>query len=294
MEIARKSTFDGIAARRQPSNSDQPPAGLVIPAQGNPAPVGKSEAPKEAPEAPQAGLKQEFEDVFTMNAKHQSEMMNKAGSAAAKRAMGTEEAISKVNEALASGGSGKTRDEQDLDELSKISVEDLQMAEEMVFKGFVEYNVQMANLPNHTFTLVSSTADEIALIEDVILDHIRANEDSKTGEVNLADANVKALRNALAIAMSYKGADGKELCETPIHTLTMIKRAILKCKEYEVAGDLSKFSELRTSLKKSVKARASRVMGLSTPLIDFLSQEKFKFDNKMFTIMTTKNIIPKS
>ena len=52
--------------------------------------------------------------------------------------------------------------------------------------------------------------------------------------------------------------------------------------------------KLRAELKTALRKRAAKVTAMPTAIIDFLSQKKFEFDSKMYTIMTTKGIFPKS
>jgi pyridoxal biosynthesis lyase PdxS len=76
--------------------------------------------------------------------------------------------------------------------------------------------------------------------------------------------------------------------------LNTIKKAIIKVSELENSGEMVKAKELKESLKKALIKRATAIQRLPTPMIDFLSGEKYGFDSKMFSIMSSKKILPKS
>lgn len=188
---------------------------------------------------------------------------------------------------------GKNDVQSDLDDLEKVSPEDLKLAEELIFKGYAEFDVDIPNLPGNSFTICSTSASEFNLIDEVLFDKVKDNED-KDGNVDMPQNKLQALRTALTIALSYRGRNKDELCKDSINHLNTIKRAIIKVNEYELSGDLKNMKELKDGLKQALLVRAIEVMKLPTPMIDFLSTEKFDFDTRMHRIMTEKQVLPKS
>jgi galactokinase len=120
---------------------------------------------------------------------------------------------------------------------------------------------------------------------------VKTNDD---GTIDIPDNHIKTLRNALFVALSYRGCDNHELMSDPTCHLNTLKKAILKMNDCFNDGDLENGKQLKDSIKNALKKRATAVKRLSTTMIDFLSGEKYKFDNKMYTIMNKKKIIPKS
>jgi len=183
--------------------------------------------------------------------------------------------------------------QKELDDLDKVTPEELKLAEQLIFKGYAELDVKMANLPDNTFTICSTSAAEMDIIEEMLFDKVKNSED-KDGKINIPNNNIQALRNALTVAISYRGMNKEELCKNTSNHLNIIKRAIIKLAELEAAGEIEEFGKVNKSLKSSLMARALEVAKLPTQMIDFLSSEKFAFDSKMHLIMTTKKALPKS
>jgi hypothetical protein len=132
------------------------------------------------------------------------------------------------------------------------------------------------------------------MINEVIFDYIRKQEDAKDGSVNLPQSAVETMRNALFLALSYKGMNGTELCEDTNNSLATIKRAIAKSASLQSLGDMDRVPKLKEELKKSLLIRAAAITRLPTAFVDFLGEKKRDFDNKMLNIMNSKNILPKS
>ena len=237
--------------------------------------------------------KETFKDPFAI---HAESMVKRKGSAddLVKKAMETKtsDMVDKANQAL-SNGSSIQKDMREFDEFEKISDEDLALAEQIVFKGYAEYNVVIPNMPSHVFTLCTSSAEDMSIIDEILYDMVKQRED-KTGDVDLPAQHVETMKAALFLALGFKGADGKDFCDEPINQMMTIKRAIIKIKELEYAGEMEKAKSLNDSLKKSLKYRAVRMRRYPTPVIDFLSHKKYEFDTKMYTIMMSDKIIPKS
>lgn len=194
--------------------------------------------------------------------------------------------------AVNSGGDVKNV-QADLDEMGKIDPKDLDLAEQMIFKGYAEDDVEMVNFPNHKFTICSTSAEEIAIVEEIIFDVLKGSE-RDDGSVNLPQAKVTGLRNGLFVAISYRGMDENELSNDSKCHLNTIKTAVIRANDLENSGSIDEADKLKESLKKRLLQRTALVNRMATPVIDFLSESKYLFDTKMNRILSSKEIIPKS
>lgn len=232
--------------------------------------------------------KEEFKGVFEQHAETVKDRIGKPAKL-------PDEAEASVEKAAAALNNNEVKKlEAEFDDLEKISDKDLELAEQMIFKGYAETNVIIPNLPKHEFTIISTSAEEMGIIDEIIFEMVKKSENTE-GVVDLPSSKVQAMRNSLFLAMSYRGVDKKELMEenTTAH-LNTLKRSIIKISDLENAGDLEKSVELKNTVKKYLKLRASKIGRLATPIIDFLSGEKYNFDARMLKIMSSKHILPKS
>lgn len=236
--------------------------------------------------------KQDFKDPFREQAEQLAGRKNKADDIA-KKVIDSQanQMVDKANAALS--GSTSKFDMKEFEELEKISDEDLELAEQTIFKGYAESNIIIPNMPKHTFTLCTTSAEDMSVIDEILYDMVKGRE-NKEGDVDLPAQHVQTMRAALFLALGFKGPDGKDFCDEPINQLATIKRAIIKVKDLECSGEIDKSAALMKSLKDSVKYRAVRMRRFPTPVIDFLSGKKYEFDNRMYTIMVSPKIIPKS
>lgn len=236
--------------------------------------------------------KQDFKDPFKEQADQLATRKNKADDIA-KKVIDSQasQMVDKANAALS--GSTSKFDMKEFEELEKISDEDLELAEQTIFKGYAELNITIPNMPKHTFTLCTTSAEDMSIIDEILYDMVKGKED-KDGEVDLPAQHVQTMRAALFLALGFKGTDGKDFCDEPINQLATIKKAVIKVKDLECSGEIDKSIALMKSLKDSVKYRAVRMRRFPTPVIDFLSGKKYEFDNRMYTIMVSPKIIPKS
>lgn len=200
-----------------------------------------------------------------------------------------EKAASAINKAA-----GSTPDLTDeYREAMTVSKEDLELAEKLVFDGYAEIDIEMPNLPGKKFTICSTNAEEMSMIDEIIFDMVKEKE-ADDGRVDLPQNHIQTWRNALYVALGYRGMNQTELCDNGQHHLNTIKKAIQKISDLQFDGNIGQSEKLKTDLKKSLKVRATRVRRMGTPLIDFLSAKKLEFDQKMFAIMSSKGILPKS
>ena len=170
--------------------------------------------------------------------------------------------------------------------------DDLKLAEKLIFDGFAEREVFMTNFPDRKFTICSTSAEELSIMDEVLFDMVKDHEVS--GQIDLPQNHLTSMRSALFLALGYRGASEKELCREPGQHLNTIKKAVIKLTGHDLAGELDEAKKLRASLKHALRARALQIKRLPTSMIDWLSGEKQRFDRKMYKVMSTKDIIPKS
>jgi hypothetical protein len=183
---------------------------------------------------------------------------------------------------------------QENEDFMKISKEDLELAEQLIFNGYAECQIEIANFPGRKFTICSTNGEELNMIDEMAFDKIKSVKQNTDGTIDLPDSALKSLRNALFISLSYRGVDGKDIAQEPIIQLNTLKKAILKLGDLYNSGDLTNAESLKASIKKALLKRSTIVKRMSAPLIDFLSDEKYKFDVKMLNIMSEKKMLPKS
>jgi len=233
--------------------------------------------------------KEDFKDPFSL----QQEEISSRSSKPRSLPNPSEIAAQNVNNAMSANAGGLDVDKE-LEDLDKISEADLEMAEKMIFEGYADFDVEIKNLKNCKVTICSTNAEEISFIDEILFDMVEASEHRDDGTVSLPQNHINSMRNALFLALSYRGMNKKELSPVSAYNLNAIKKAIIKVSELEDIGELEKAIKLKAALKTSLKKRATLIKRLPTTLIDFLSNEKYAFDSKMLKIMSSKGVLPKS
>ena len=247
--------------------------------------------PNREGEVPDVTKKEEFKDPFVVNADAIAERSKKKLPSLEELTSG-DSTLERTASAVNNGGPGKNV-QADLDEMDKFSKEDLELAEQMIFRGFAEFDAVMPKFPKYKFTICSTSAEEIAIVDEIVFDTLKESE-NQDGTVNLPQNNVQGLRNSLFIAISYRGMNKEELMEDSHCHLNTIKKAIQHISELENSGKLDDAVKLKSSVKNKLIKRSTRVRRLATPMIDFLSDKKYEFDSKMLSIISSPELLPKS
>jgi len=249
---------------------------------GNVRPSTAAPVPEQKPT-----VKEDFPDVFRTNQQMINKTMDnlKNANKPADREMAE---ANKINDAM-----GESPNTIDPDE-DKITPEELVLAEQLIFKGYAEKEVEMLAFPGKKFTICSTSAEEISVIDEIIFDMIKSVKSNEDGTVDVPENHIKSMRNALYVALSYKGCDKKELSQEAICYLNTLKKAIFRINDMMNDGKLKDAKELNESMKKALIKRATIVKRLPTTVVDFLSGEKYKFDSRMSEIMSMKGIVSKS
>lgn len=226
--------------------------------------------------------KQDMEDVFSQQGR---EVKNRAKKASNIPETESDRLAAQINKSLS--------DDPELADI-EINEDDVKLAEKLIFDGYAETDVVMDSFPNSKFTMCSTNAEEMGMIDEVIFDVMKKAE-TDDGMVDIPQNKIQTLRNAIFVALGYRGRDSIDLCgDDKSRNLHVIKKGIVRRGDLEIAGKVKETGEINDSLKQAILIRARRVQQLPTPLIDFLSAEKWKFDKKMYKIMTQKGVIPKS
>jgi len=247
--------------------------------------------PNREGEVPDVTKKEEFKDPFVVNADAIAERSKNKLPSLEELTSG-DSTLERTASAVNNGGPGKNV-QADLDEMDKFSKEDLELAEQMIFRGFAEFDAVMPKFPKYKFTICSTSAEEIAIVEEIVFDTLKSAEDD-SGNVNLPQSKITGLRNGLFMAISYRGMNREEIAEDTSCQLNVIKKAVIRVTELENSGKLEESEKLKKSLKKRLLQRATIINRMATPVIDFLSESKFEFDSKMLRILSSKEIVPKS
>lgn len=200
------------------------------------------------------------------------------------------EAIDQINGA---GSNSAKANEKDIEELDKISEEDLSLAEALIFRGYAEKTVKFPQFKDHTITVTTTSPLEFDIIDELKFDLVKANEDKTTGIVNLSDAIVNSAENMYKLALGYVGMDNQDFCQDKSASLSIIKRAINTLDQIELSGDIEKLKKFKIEIKDAIRKRANVLKKVPTPMIDFISKTKYQFDDVMFKIMETPNIVSK-
>jgi len=180
------------------------------------------------------------------------------------------------------------------EDMMKISEDDVEMAQQIIFKGFAMKESVMEIAPDTKFVITTSTAEEISIVNYMMMVLLNENE-NVDGKVEIPQVELTAIKNSYNLALSYIGMDYNDIMEDdPSCRLETIKAGIKKMSEMYAMGDSEKADKIRQSIYDSVRKRSSIIRQMSIPLIDFISDEKYKFDAKMYNVMKRKSIIPKS
>lgn len=227
--------------------------------------------------------KENMEDVFVQQDAQVKSRAHKAGQLGDTKA---EEDVNKINKSLSSV-------DQDLEDIP-ITDEDMKLAEKLIFDGYAQTDIVMDSFPDRKFTICSTNAEEIGIIDEVVFDLMKKHE-TDDGMIDIPQNKIQTLRNAIFVALGYIGRDGTDLCGVDkSRNLIVIKKGIVRRGDLESAGKTEDAEKITKSLIAAILVRARRVQQMPTQMIDFLSGEKYKFDKKMLKIMTTKGVVPKS
>ena len=223
--------------------------------------------------------KQDFKDPFKENSERITKTQKKAADAMVQEAL----------EKTMSTPSLPENEAEKKPDIPEISKEDLDLAERMIFNNYAEIDVTMPNLTKYTYTISTMSAEEINLIDELVFEYVKENDDK------ISQQMVATFRSLCFVALSYRGMNKEELCkERGTAQLNTLKTAIMRSNELLGLGDLEKAASLRAEIKKETKYRIMKIRRMSPAIIDFILDEKAKFDQKMHDILNMKGVIPKS
>jgi hypothetical protein len=203
-----------------------------------------------------------------------------------------QEAMESVNST--SGNNSMVTDEEQA--MLEITDEDEELAEQMLFKGFAKKDIviPMFRKKGTFITVTTLSPQDMTVVNQVIYDMIREGED-EDGKMEIPQIEITTTKNAYTMALSYVGLNNTDICDDiPTAKLTSLKLAIKKYNELASIGDIQKADSLYNDLKNKLKIRVARFREIPTVIVDFISEEKYKFESRMYAIMSQEAIIPKS
>ena len=238
--------------------------------------------------------KEDFSNVFQQQSQQASKRASDAADAGRRKSTVMDDSIAQINASGLGGKSAADRVDEEIAEMDSVSEEDLALAEELVFGGYVEKTVKAKNLKNVSVTVCSVTAGEIAIVEEMALDYINTYKDDDGEIEGIPNNNAKAYKQMIEVALGVTGINGKELSDKAAYQLGGIKKGIIKYDELVFDGDMEGSKKILEMIKQAVKFRAMIIRRMSAPLIDMITAIKYDFNAKMFDIMNTDDILPKS
>jgi len=231
-----------------------------------------------------------FDNIFQQDAKAKAERQKRMDEAAKNKSPDMA-GIDKLNEQL-SGGSAEDKISKEFEEIEQFTDEELALAEELIFKGYVEFDKKMSIGKDNSITICSMTAEENELVNELVYSLLKEKENDE-GDVDMPQSAVTMFSQFCGLALSFKGYNGEDFCKERKYSLALIKSAISKLPEFEAAGDLKRYSEIRDEIKGVIKIRASKMKRIATPVVDYISNQRYIFERKMYSIMNKENILPK-
>lgn len=243
----------------------------------------------EAKESPQK--KVDFKSVFDQDVHNKKERQRRSDEIS-KKSSPKFDAVNKVNKQLSGGDSDDMSKE--LNDMDDISEEDLKLAEELIFKGYVEYEeeIEFIKEKKHKACLCSITAEEIDIVNEMVFELVKGKENDE-GQIDMPQNSVSLKNQFYTLALSFKGFNQADYVKERNYSLSLIKSVIIKLPDFEIEGNIEKYNKIREEVKKAIKIRASKLRNLPTPVVDFLSNKKYQFEKKMYEIMNKKDIVPK-
>jgi len=245
--------------------------------------------PENQDEAPVKERKLDFEDVHVQDKLKKARLQKKMDEAA-KTNSPEMDGVERLNKSL-SGQNDPNNVQEELED--DITEEDMALAEELLFKGYAQFDKKIPVGKDNFATLCSTTAEESQLINELTFDYIKEHESEDGKSSDLPENNVNLMIQFFNIALAFKGYNGGDICEKKIYQIDLIKSAIKKLRSLEDSGNIKGYEEMRGQIKNSIKGRASKIRTIPIAVIDFLSNQKFQFDRKMYEIMNRDNIVPK-
>ncbi len=206
-------------------------------------------------------------------------------------------AIGQINSAGLGGDSASNGGVSALEEkILEVTEAEEALAEQMLFNGYASKDVVIpvfARKGTHV-TVTTITAQEMSLVNQMVFDYIREAE-NKDGNLDIPEIEIAAYRSALTACLTFRGINGKDLCENDaVATLYQLKAGIKKANSLLSSGNIEKGESLITSVKQKVRYRVSQFKDLPTPVTDFISDERYRFEQRMFEVMNKEAILPKS
>lgn len=245
-------------------------------------------SPKTPVSAPEAKEKLDFGGVESFATARPPQNSSKKPSSKDDQVQGL---VDRANSAL--GGGDGSNVEKELEELEKFSEEDLKLANDLIFEGSAQKDYTVGST-GVTIRIASSRAEENDIVDEMMYNYIKSHNAKDGDYVDLPRNKAVNYEKMIRLSLAYVGKNGEDMAPEAKYKLSTIKRGIEKMLELMYSGDIDQFDNIRKAIFDSIEKRASLMRKLHPAFIDAIHECKYEFDRKMFDVMSTKNIIPKS
>lgn len=205
------------------------------------------------------------------------------------------EGIDKAAAAL-NGAASAAATDSDIKKMEAFSKEDMDLAEQLLFRGYAEKNYKVVGT---TITVTTMSSAESELINEMVYEYandVPAPDPKKPLEPvpGKSAKVVEGQQTMLTNALTFKGIGDKDISPAAGRSLSFLKAGVKRMSDAEIAGDVKIFNDVRADLKKAIWARASELKRVSTPLIDTISKRRYEFEKLMYDITSRDDLLPKS
>jgi uncharacterized alkaline shock family protein YloU len=203
--------------------------------------------------------------------------------------------INGLNSALSGDATAKT--EAEIKSLEKYTKEDLKMAEELIFRGYAERDVEI--IPGAKATIASMSAAEVELVNEMIYEYANNIEKADAANKDKSESSgvsvkvIDGLQQMLFVSLGFKGFNGKDISPSTSRTLQMIKSGVRKMTDCEIDGDIAAFKEIRKELKKTIWARAAELKRMPVSITDSISKKRYDLEKMIFDLTSRDDLLPK-
>jgi hypothetical protein len=175
--------------------------------------------------------------------------------------------------------------------LEQISKEDLELASDVIFKGFAEKEFSLDKM-GIKIKVTTSRAEDFDIVNELVFEFTKEHDKGGTF-IDIPRDKVTRQEKFYTLALCFVGLDGQDLSQTADVKLELIRRAINRMLDAHYDGNLEEYQKLKNLIYTAVKKRASLLRKLSPYLIDAIQECKANLDQKMYQIMRVKDLIPK-
>jgi len=207
-----------------------------------------------------------------MAANVQREMQRRANSEGAGE---SDAAVAKAKAGM--GADPKTREAEEMDEMSKFTEEDYRLAEECIFKGYARKEEKFGRGDKHKFEICTLVSYEIKLVNELVFEEAKDKE--------MSQHMIQDRLDAFFLGAGLLSIDDKAFPEDPRLSIALYKNGISQLRALEQSGKVEEFDKQYKAVKDLLSNRATAAYGLGNALRTVISQKRAEFEQKMLDIM---------